>query len=100
MYCRVTDLRTKQVICMKNGALLGSVGDVEVDTCTGQIINLILYGRPRFFGLFGRCDDLVLPYRCIEVIGRDAMLVNFDPPANTKSRHNPLTRLFRDSYHS
>ena len=97
MNCRLTDLRQKQVICMKNGELLGSVGDVEVDTCSGCVVNLVLYGRPRFFGLFGRCEDIILPFSSVEVIGQDAMLVSFEPPAGHTHR-SWWSRLFRDSY--
>ena len=37
MNCRITDLRAKEVICVKDGSRLGNVCDVEIDTCTGQL---------------------------------------------------------------
>ena len=99
MYCRIADMREKQVICIKNGAFLGCVGDVEVDTCSGKIVNIVVYGRPRFFGIFGRCDDTVLPWDVIEVIGKDAMLVNFEAPVSQKRRARGFIKnLFSNNY--
>ncbi len=44
MNCRITDLRAKEVICVKDGSRLGNVCDVEIDTCTGQLCAIIVFG--------------------------------------------------------
>lgn len=75
MNCRVTDLRCKDVISIQDGCRLGCVGDVEVDTCTARLISLIIYGRPKLFGLMGHCDDCVVCWEDIELIGEDTILV-------------------------
>lgn len=88
MCCRIVELRNKQVICIKDGTILGCVCDVEVDTCQGKILSIVIYGRPKFFGLFGRCDDIIIPWKCIEIIGEETILVNFEAPNNRKnSKH-------------
>lgn len=79
MNCRIVDLRNKEVISIKNGARLGYVGDVEVDTCDARLVSLIIYGRPRLFGLLGREDDCVIDWSDIAVIGEDSILVNCTP---------------------
>ena len=79
MCCRTTDLRNKQVICIKDGCTLGFVCDVEVDTCSGQVVSLIVPGRLKFLGLFGREDDIIVEWKDIEVIGDDTILVNCTP---------------------
>ena len=83
MCCRIVEMRDKQVICIKDGTILGCVSDAEIDTCQGKIVSIIIYGRPRFFGIFGRCDDIVIPWKCIEIMGEDTILVNFEPPQFT-----------------
>lgn len=98
MCCRITDMRQKQVVCIKSGTLLGYVGDVEVNTCDGKIVNIVVLGKPKCFGLFGKYDDIVLPWNCIEVIGRDAMLVNFEPPFNQKRKRSFLSNAFSSNY--
>ncbi len=86
MNCRIQDLRNKEVVCLHNGAILGCVGDVEVDTVNACVIAIVIWGRLKFFGLLGRCDDYVIPWNDIEIIGEDAILVrchgHFPPQRN------------------
>ena len=41
-------------------------------------IALIVPGKLKFFGLFGREDDFVIPWGCIRRIGNDIILVEVD----------------------
>ena len=76
--CRIDDLRNKQVVCIKDGCVLGYVSDVELDTESGILTAIIIYGRLRFFGLFGREPDTVIPWKDIVVIGDETVLVSSD----------------------
>lgn len=98
MCCRITDMRQKQVVCIKSGTLLGTVGDVEVNTCDGKIVNIVVFGKARCFGLLGKEEDIILPWNCIEVIGRDAMLVNFEPPFRQGRKKGLFSSLFSSNY--
>ena len=80
MNCRIAELRNKQVVCVKNGKVLGYISDIELDTKNGTLISLIIYGRPRFFGLFGKSEDIVIPWCDIEVIVPETVLVSSDSP--------------------
>ncbi len=80
MCCRIAELRNKQVVCVKTGNVLGYVSDIEVNTTSGKLESIIIYGRPRFLGLFGKYDDIVIPWRDIEVIGTETVLVSSDSP--------------------
>ena len=91
-------MRQKQVVCIKSGTLLGTVGDVEVNTCDGRIVNIVVLGKQRCFGLLGKWEDIVLPWNCIEVIGRDAMLVNFEPPHRAQRKKGFFSNLFSSDY--
>jgi YlmC/YmxH family sporulation protein len=75
MIVRIAELRDRQVICVKNGALLGMVGDIELDTESGKLSSIVIFGRPKGFGLFGRDDDIVIPWEDIEIIGNETILV-------------------------
>lgn len=79
MNCRIADLRNKQVVCVKNGCVLGYISDVELNTADGKLEAIIIYGRLRLFGLLGREDDIIIPWREIDVIGRETVLVTTDP---------------------
>ena len=84
--CRITDLRCKEVINLCDGCRMGYVGDAEVDTLCGRVVSLVVPGRCRFFGLFGREDDFVVPWECIERIGDDIILVRYDHPIVRRER--------------
>ena len=76
MICRIDELKNKQVVCVKDGCVLGYISDVELDTEKGKLTSIVIYGRLRFFGLFGREDDIVIPYDEIKVIGAETVLVS------------------------
>ncbi len=75
MACRIAELRHKEVINESDGVRLGCVDDVEIDTKTACLVSIIIYGRPKFFGIFGRHDDIVIPWADIKLIGEDTILV-------------------------
>lgn len=73
--CRIEELCRKDVINVKDGCRLGFVEDVEIDVCDGRVCALVIYGRAKFFGLFGREEDIVIPWCDIQKIGEDIILV-------------------------
>ena len=82
MNCCVTDLHYKEVINSSNGMRLGNVCDVEVDTCNGRLIAIVIFGTSRCFGLFGKTQDIRICWEDIEVIGEDTILVKCCPTPN------------------
>lgn len=76
MGCRIAQLRNKEVVNESDGAVLGCVNDVEIDTKNACLVAIVVYGRPKFFGLFGRHSDTVIPWANIRLIGEDTILVN------------------------
>ncbi len=79
MLCRIDDLKNKQVVCVKDGCVLGLVSDVELDTESGNLTAIIIFGRFKFFGLLGKEEDIVIPWNDIKVIGNETILVNTEP---------------------
>ena len=76
MICRIDELKNKQVVCIKDGCVLGYISDVELDTQKGVLTSIVIYGRLRFFGFFGREEDIVIPFDEIKVIGAETVLVS------------------------
>ena len=79
MNCRIDELKNKQVVCIKDGCVLGFVSDVGLDTTTGELTSIIIFGRLKAMGLLGRDEDIVIPWKDIKVIGRETILVSTDP---------------------
>ena len=73
---RFSDLRCKEIINIASGQRLGYVCDADVEMPGGTIRALIAPGPCRFFGLFGREPDYLVPLSCITKIGRDIILVD------------------------
>ncbi len=94
MVCRITDMHDKEVINICNGCRLGVVDDVEVDTCSAQICAIVVHGRPKCLGLLGHEDDMIIPWKDIEIIGEETVLVN-RPAMMPPCRPKPFSGMFR-----
>lgn len=75
MQLRIADLQLKEVINVCTGLRMGFVCDVIINTSSGQVLALVVPGPCKFFGLFGRDDDYIIPWECIRRIGDDIILV-------------------------
>lgn len=75
MNCCITELRCKEVINKANGCRIGLVSDVEVDSCCGRVVALIVLGKPRYFNICGRRERIRICWEDIDVIGNDTILV-------------------------
>ncbi|WP_295086022.1 YlmC/YmxH family sporulation protein [Ruminococcus sp.] len=69
------ELCRKEVIDIVSGDRLGFIDDIEIDTDSGHVRSLIIYGDTRFFGLFGRDSDIVISCEDIKVIGKEVVLI-------------------------
>lgn len=82
----VADLRYKEVINLFNGHRVGYVCDVQIIVPDGQVSALIVPGATRFFGVFGREEDTIIPWECITKIGTDIILVELEEPMRRTAR--------------
>lgn len=78
MYCKIGELKDKQVVSVKDGSVLGFVSDIELDVENGKLISIIMPGKVKGFGLLGREEDITVPWENIKVIGNDSILVEMD----------------------
>ena len=83
---RIADLQCKEVVNITDGCRLGYVSDVELDILTDKVVAIVVPGKCRFFGLFGRADDYVIPWQCIRRFGEDIILVEVIPDRVCKPR--------------
>ncbi len=98
MVCKLEDLKNKSVVNIKNGVNLGFVDDISFDTYSAQVLSLVIYGRKRFFGIFGREEDILIPWDNIKIIGDDVVLVNIESLPYFKSnfkKKNFLQNMFK-----
>ena len=86
MKCKLADLRCKEVINIHTGFRLGYVCDVIVDVVCGHLVAILVPGPCRFFGVFGREDDYLIPWDCIKKIGDDIILVHVEESFKREKR--------------
>ena len=89
MSAKFTDLHCKEVICVCDGRRLGFISDARIEIPEGNIVAIIVPGPCRFFGLWGRRDDYVIPWNCIRRIGPDIVLVDVKPDECRVPRPKP-----------
>lgn len=78
MFIKISDLRDLEIININDGRRLGPIKDIELDLEKGTIQALIMpsFTPGRIVGIFGRNDDLVVPWEKIKRVGVDVMLVD------------------------
>lgn len=94
MICRIDELKNKEVISMNDGARVGYVCDVELDSKLAKLTAIVIYGKQKLFGILGREEDFVIPWGDISLIGDDTILVNFEAPYRKKRRQGLLSNFF------
>lgn len=81
---KISDLRIREVVNIVDGRRLGLIKDIDIDLEAGRIAAIVLPGQGRFLGLFGRDDELIVPWEKIKKIGVDTILVEIAPYQNPK----------------
>lgn len=80
MNCRMGEMRDKEVINIKNGDRIGFISDIELNPDDARLTAIIVYGKSKLFGIFGRDNDFIIPWRDIKLIGDDTVLVDYEEP--------------------
>ena len=86
MLTRIGDMRSREVISVRDGESIFYIGYIEIYTESASLAAIVVYGRARFFGLFGHEADCVIPWSDITTIGEDAVLVDYAAPKRTQKR--------------
>ncbi|MGP4059731.1 YlmC/YmxH family sporulation protein [Halobacillus sp. H74] len=72
---KITELQMKDVIAMETGERLGYISDLDIDTQRGRLQGLVLTLKGKAMGLFGKEEEMVIPWDQIVNIGADVILV-------------------------
>lgn len=76
---KVSDLRLREVINIVDGRRLGPIRDIDIDVENGTIRALVLSPEGgRMLRMFGRQEDIVVPWENINKIGIDVILVEVE----------------------
>ncbi|MCR2042878.1 YlmC/YmxH family sporulation protein [Anaerosalibacter massiliensis] len=74
---KISELREKEIINIRDGSRLGYIDDVKVDLDKGEVTGIIIPGPGKVFSLFGKNQDVVINWNDIIKIGIDTILIDF-----------------------
>jgi len=66
----------KDIISVATGRNIGRADDIEFSERTAVVENLVVFGRPKLFGLLGRGKDVRIPWSDVITVGQDVILIN------------------------
>ncbi|MBR5590696.1 MAG: YlmC/YmxH family sporulation protein, partial [Anaerotignum sp.] len=66
----------KDIISISTGQNIGRADDIEFNEKNAKVENLIVFGRPKLFGLLGRGKDVRIPWEDVITVGKDVILIN------------------------
>lgn len=66
----------KDIISVSTGQNIGRADDIEFSEKTATVENLVVFGRPKLFGLLGRGKDIRIPWNDVITVGMDVILIN------------------------
>ncbi|NLM42692.1 MAG: YlmC/YmxH family sporulation protein [Clostridiales bacterium] len=75
---KASELRQKEIINISDGKRLGFVSDVEINMETGTIEAIIIPSESKFFRLFSKENDIVIPWHEIKKVGIDVILIDYN----------------------
>ncbi len=71
-----SNLKSKEVINILDGARLGHISDIVLDNNYGKVCGFIVPGTPSFFSFFKTsANSIYIPYNQVCKIGEDVILV-------------------------
>lgn len=75
---KLSEMKEKEVININNGEKIGFIYDFEIDIESGDITDIVLPSMGKILGLFGKSNDLVIPWENMMKIGTDTILVDLE----------------------
>ncbi len=70
-----SELRTKEVVNLQNGARMGKIIDMIIDSNGKNVLGVVVPGVKK---LFKPAEDIFVPWCNISKIGNDVILVSLD----------------------
>ncbi|OAA82698.1 YlmC/YmxH family sporulation protein [Clostridium ljungdahlii] len=72
----LTNLRNMEIIDINTGAKLGFIKDLKINCEEHKIISIILPSQTFKISLFGKNEDIEIPWGNVKKIGVDVILVD------------------------
>ena len=77
-----TELLEKDIINIKNGEIVGTFDDIEIDVTKGKISAFYIEEGSKFMGILGKTKSRRIRWEDLIRIGIDVIIVNVDDDNN------------------
>ena len=74
---RISEFQIKDVVNVGDGKKLGNISDIEINLITGKIDALVISGTGKLLSIFGKNEEVIIPWKNIIKIGEDVILVRY-----------------------
>lgn len=81
---KISDFQIKDVVNVSDGKRLGNIGDIDINLTTGKIDAVVISASGKVLGIFGKDEEIVIPWRNILKIGQDVILVRYKETGDEK----------------
>ncbi|GGM20722.1 hypothetical protein GCM10011351_03200 [Paraliobacillus quinghaiensis] len=71
----LTTMQLKEIILIDTGEKVGTIIDLEIDVDQGIITHLIIGAKNKVIGLFGKQEEVIIPWSHIVTVGTDVILI-------------------------
>ncbi|MBM7647209.1 YlmC/YmxH family sporulation protein [Bacillus ectoiniformans] len=74
---RISEFQIKDIVNVGDGKKLGNISDINLNLAAGTIDSIVISRSGKMFGLFGKEEEVVIPWSQIVKIGEDVILVRY-----------------------
>ncbi len=74
---RISEFQIKDVVNVGDGKKLGNISDIEINLLTGKIDAIVISGTGKLLSMFGKNEEVIIPWKNIIKIGEDVILVRY-----------------------
>lgn len=73
---KISELREKEVVNVRDGSRIGIINDVDLDLTNGIVKALVIPSAGKLLNIFGKNQDLIIQWKDIIKIGTDIILID------------------------
>lgn len=77
---KISDLQAKDIVNLETGKRLGHLTDLDLNLDNGQIEAIIISSTGKVMSLFGKDEEVIIPWSNIIKIGSDVIMVKTAQP--------------------
>ncbi|MBA9024951.1 MULTISPECIES: YlmC/YmxH family sporulation protein [Bacillaceae] len=72
---RISEFQIKDIVNIGDGKRLGNMVDLIINPQAGSIEAIIVSNGSRMLGIFGKDEEIIIPWKKIKKVGEDVILV-------------------------